>query len=257
MLSSIALVAAQPASRAPAGLQVPSTASARPIYDTSARGTTARRASSADRRPPARRRRQRAARPHVFAAARRAVLRRGLRDAVRGARGARARAGPRRRADDQPLARALVRAAAAAAAGGRAARRAGGAARRAGLRVGRARGAVGGAPRRARAPPRRGRADAVAERGAEGERALAAWASRQRAARRDGRLDAERVAALDELGFEWDPIQQAFDERLGALAAALAARAPLGASLARWAGRQRAAKAAGRLPAERSRRSTS
>ena len=86
---------------------------------------------------------------------------------------------------------------------------------------------------------------------AEGERALAAWASRQRAARRDGRLDAERVAALDELGFEWDPIQQAFDERLGALAAALAARAPLGASLARWAGRQRAAKAAGRLPAER------
>ena len=55
--------------------------------------------------------------------------------------------------------------------------------------------------------------------------------------------------ALDELGFEWDPIQQAFDERLGALAAALAARAPLGASLARWAAAS--ARQRRRLPAER------
>ena len=91
---------------------------------------------------------------------------------------------------------------------------------------------------------------------AEGERALAAWASRQRAARRDGRLDAERVAALDELGFEWDPIQQAFDERLGALAAALAARAPLGVARP-LGGRQRAAKAAGGCRRSGSRRSTS
>ena len=85
---------------------------------------------------------------------------------------------------------------------------------------------------------------------AEGERALAAWASRQRAARRDSRLDAERVAALD--GSASSGIRSSRPLTSGwarspprsPRARRSARRSPLGGPPARG-------KAAGRLPAER------
>ena len=89
-------------------------------------------------------------------------------------------------------------------------------------------------------------------RSADAESALAARASRARA-RRDGRLDAERVAALDELAFEWDPNQQA---RTSGCVPPRSPRARRSARRRPLGGRQRAAKA-GRLPASASRRSTS
>ena len=42
---------------------------------------------------------------------------------------------------------------------------------------------------------------------------LGKWCSHRRDERKAGRLSAERVAALDALGFVWDPLQQAFDSR--------------------------------------------
>lgn len=38
-----------------------------------------------------------------------------------------------------------------------------------------------------------------------GDRRLQRWVSAQRLARREGRLTAERIAALDSLGIDWDP----------------------------------------------------
>ena len=40
---------------------------------------------------------------------------------------------------------------------------------------------------------------------------LGKWCSHRRDERKAGRLSAERVAALDALGFVWDPLQQVFD----------------------------------------------
>jgi len=48
---------------------------------------------------------------------------------------------------------------------------------------------------------------------------LGAWCGTQRIARKAGRLRAQRVAALDALGFAWDTYREAFDRGLAELAA--------------------------------------
>jgi Helicase associated domain len=48
---------------------------------------------------------------------------------------------------------------------------------------------------------------------------LGGWCAGQRTTRREGRLSADRVAALDALGFVWDQMQHEFDRGLAELAA--------------------------------------
>jgi len=91
--------------------------------------------------------------------------------------------------------------------------------------------------------------------------ALGAWCSERREQRKEGRLSAERVAALDALGFVWDPLQHDFDRGLAALAAYVDengdARVPggyrtsTGLALGTWCGVRRREFNQGRLTAKR------
>ncbi len=48
---------------------------------------------------------------------------------------------------------------------------------------------------------------------------LGTWCSERRKQHKAGRLSTERVAALERLGFVWDPSQEAFDKGLAELVA--------------------------------------
>ena len=52
---------------------------------------------------------------------------------------------------------------------------------------------------------------------------LGTWCSERRKQRKAGQLSDDRLAALDALGFAWDPLQEAFDRGLTELAAYVAA----------------------------------
>jgi hypothetical protein len=90
---------------------------------------------------------------------------------------------------------------------------------------------------------------------------LGTWCVNRRRDRTAGRLDAARIAALDRLGFVWDPFQDAFNRGLGELAAYVRANGdrrvpkrhatPSGFKLGIWCGHQRADRRAGKLDAER------
>jgi hypothetical protein len=90
---------------------------------------------------------------------------------------------------------------------------------------------------------------------------LGSWCSHLRAERMAGRLDADRVGALDKLGFAWDPaVQEAFELGLAELAAYVEAdgdadvpagySTPSGFKLGRWCIKRRAERKAGKLSAE-------
>ena len=91
---------------------------------------------------------------------------------------------------------------------------------------------------------------------------LGAWVSTQRAAKAAGKLNAERVALLDELGFTWSVrTQESWDDRFrllrdykeehGDVLVPASHKTADGFSLGAWVTKQRAAKAAGTLNAER------
>ena len=90
---------------------------------------------------------------------------------------------------------------------------------------------------------------------------LGTWCSHRRADRRAGRLDAERVAALDALGFIWNPLKDAFDRGLDELASYVQAHgdarvpvkhsSPNGFNLGKWCSHRRDERKTGRLSAER------
>ena len=93
---------------------------------------------------------------------------------------------------------------------------------------------------------------------------LSQWAGRQRVAKRTGKLSAERVRRLDELGFPWDAqdqlaqLEQATWESMYNALAAYRRRhghsevpSEESVGLSRWVRMQRVAKRTGRLSAER------
>ena len=90
--------------------------------------------------------------------------------------------------------------------------------------------------------------------------ALGAWVDRRRQERRAGRLPAEQVAALDGVGFVWDPYAEEADRGLSELRAYVAAlgnarvpaqyRTPDGFALGAWVGSRRLDAKKGRLRAE-------
>ncbi len=90
---------------------------------------------------------------------------------------------------------------------------------------------------------------------------LGGWCGDRRADRKAGRLDAERIAALDALGFIWNPNQEAFDRGLSELAAHASAQGdarvpavystPSGFNLGKWCSHRRDERRTGKLSAER------
>jgi superfamily II DNA or RNA helicase len=90
---------------------------------------------------------------------------------------------------------------------------------------------------------------------------LGGWCSERRKQRKAGRLSAERVAALDALGFVWDPLQEAFDRGIMELAAHVAANGdarvpsgyttPSGFKLGTWCAGCREKHKVGQLPSQR------
>jgi superfamily II DNA or RNA helicase len=90
---------------------------------------------------------------------------------------------------------------------------------------------------------------------------LASWLGEQRKARRAGRLDAQRAAALDALGIEWIPLDAAWQRAYGQAAAYHTAhghlsvptdyRTSAGLDLASWLSEQRQAHRAGKLTPDR------
>jgi hypothetical protein len=87
--------------------------------------------------------------------------------------------------------------------------------------------------------------------------ALGEWANKQRALRNAGALGAERVAALEALGFDWHPMDTVWRARYEELVAYAAAHGGSTAvpnrqlPLGRWLQEQRALWRKGTLPAER------
>ncbi len=89
---------------------------------------------------------------------------------------------------------------------------------------------------------------------------LGDWCARLRKQRRSGKLSASHVAALDEVGFVWDPFKQSFERGLSELRTYVEmhgnARVPrrnvpsTRFNLAAWCNHQRVAKRAGRLSPE-------
>lgn len=89
---------------------------------------------------------------------------------------------------------------------------------------------------------------------------LGAWVDRRRQERRAERLPAEQVAALDRVGFVWDPYTEEAERGLGELRAYVAAvgharvpakyRTPDGFALGAWVGSRRQDAKKGRLRAE-------
>lgn len=89
---------------------------------------------------------------------------------------------------------------------------------------------------------------------------IGAWADRRRQDRKAGRLPSEQVAALNAVGFVWEPYAEESDRGLGELRAYVAAvgharvpakhRAPDGFALGAWVGSRRQDAKKGRLRAE-------
>jgi superfamily II DNA or RNA helicase len=87
------------------------------------------------------------------------------------------------------------------------------------------------------------------------------WCNNRRTDRRAGKLSADRITALDELGFVWEPVQEQFERGLAELRAYVAShdgagvpqryRTPSGFRLGAWCGSRRIDRKAGRLSAER------
>ena len=90
---------------------------------------------------------------------------------------------------------------------------------------------------------------------------LGNWVSKQRVAKGKGKLSAERVAQLDELGFVWDPLDemwaaafqqlQQYKVEHGDVLVSQQYKTADGFLLGRWVDRQRLAKGKGKLSAER------
>ena len=80
---------------------------------------------------------------------------------------------------------------------------------------------------------------------------LARWAARQRLLFRQGKLEAERLEALSEIDFEFDPERATWERRLAEYAAAISGGGRIGAPLASWASRQRRKRRLGQLDAEK------
>ena len=74
---------------------------------------------------------------------------------------------------------------------------------------------------------------------------LGSWVARQRRQYRQGSLRPERHEALAGLDFEWDPAAARWERSFAQYAAARRAGAAVPPPLARWASRQRKARAAG------------
>lgn len=94
-------------------------------------------------------------------------------------------------------------------------------------------------------------------------RQLGQWVSRVRTDRRAGRVSAEKIRTLDELGFDWNPIGDRWEEMFAELVAFkeifghtnVPQRKSEYSALANWVGNQRAAKRLGRpIVAERAER---
>ncbi len=90
---------------------------------------------------------------------------------------------------------------------------------------------------------------------------LGSWCSSRRTDRKTGKLDPERIAALDALGFVWNTLQDAFDRGLAELAAYVQAhgdarppngyKTPSGFNLRAWCANRRTERKAGTLSADR------
>jgi hypothetical protein len=90
---------------------------------------------------------------------------------------------------------------------------------------------------------------------------LGSWCNTRRADRKAGKLSVEKIADLDALGFVWDYLRQRFDRGLEELASYVQTHgdarvpqghpSPSGFQLGGWCQRQRAARRAGTLSAER------
>ena len=90
---------------------------------------------------------------------------------------------------------------------------------------------------------------------------LGCWSGKRRSERRAGKLGAERVAALDALGFVWDVLADDFDRGLAELAAYVDAHGDAqvpwkhttssGLRLGSWCNTRRMDRRAGKLSAER------
>ena len=91
---------------------------------------------------------------------------------------------------------------------------------------------------------------------------LAHWLVTQRIARRSGKLSAEQVRRLDELGFVWDILNERWERMLGALAkykevhgdCNVPAGWPPDPHLAAWVSKQRKCNTKGTLPSKRKKR---
>ncbi len=91
---------------------------------------------------------------------------------------------------------------------------------------------------------------------------LAHWLVTQRCARRQGKLSAERVRRLDELGFVWDTLEERWESMLAALVKYKEAHGncdvpatwPPNLQLAAWVSKQRTCDAKGTLSSSRRKR---
>jgi len=88
---------------------------------------------------------------------------------------------------------------------------------------------------------------------------LGNWCNMQRASKNKGALSADRIAKLEGVGFEWDPLGAAWDERFGQLQAFKAREGhanvpqkyPADPPLGKWCSHQRQLKKRDQLSAER------
>ena len=88
---------------------------------------------------------------------------------------------------------------------------------------------------------------------------LGNWCSMQRVSKNKGALSADRIAKLEGVGFEWDPLGAAWDERFGQLQAFKAREGhvdvpqkyPADPPLGKWCSHQRQLKKRDQLSAER------
>jgi len=91
---------------------------------------------------------------------------------------------------------------------------------------------------------------------------LARWVAKQRVARGQGKLAAERIARLERIGFDWNPHATHWEAMLAELGrfqkeyghCQVPQRWPEKPQLARWVARQRMAREQGKLSAERIKR---
>lgn len=92
-------------------------------------------------------------------------------------------------------------------------------------------------------------------------KALASWISSQRTSRKDGKLNADRIKRLDELGFVWDTSELVWETQFQELVSykqqhddCLIPHNSENKELARWVGSQRTLRKKGKLDADRIKR---